>query len=305
MSKSLFFSILTVFVVLPALVQACACGCGVFDVGTGVMMPTSEGGTVWLEYDWMNQNKNWAGTGRSDPANNQDKKITTDFITAGGQYMFNRTWGAEIEIPYWNRSFTTTNDDNEITRSQHHALGDIRVKGIYAGLSDDMSTGLTYGLKLPTGDRSYGGFDRDTAIGTGSTDWLLGLYHMGTLSTDAKLNLFVTGQWDHAFTAVDHYRPGDEWDTALGSYYDAGSIVGGDKISPLLQLIGSYRLHDVGARANPQDSGYRRLLISPGFEYDVRDIKLYADVEVPIYQNVNGNQLTAPVQTKLVVGYNF
>ena len=52
-------------------------------------------------------------------------------------------------------------------------------------------------------------------------------------------------------------------------------------------------------------SGYQRLMLSPGVEYDVNNIKLYGDVEIPVYQHVNGNQLTAPVMYKFIVGYNF
>jgi hypothetical protein len=47
------------------------------------------------------------------------------------------------------------------------------------------------------------------------------------------------------------------------------------------------------------------LLIAPGIEYNIEPVKLYGDVEVPIYQNVNGNQLVAPVMLKFVVGYSF
>ena len=47
---------------LPGAAFACACGCGVFDVGTGTMIPNGTGGTVWLEYNYMNQNQNWDGT---------------------------------------------------------------------------------------------------------------------------------------------------------------------------------------------------------------------------------------------------
>ncbi|MDE1900179.1 MAG: hypothetical protein KGI37_00860 [Alphaproteobacteria bacterium] len=305
MSKKLLFVTLSLLVFAPAAAQACACGCGIFDVGTGTMMPTSSGGTVWLEYDYMDQNRNWAGQGPSNAANNSDKEITTHFITAGGQYMFNRSWGAEIEIPYDLRTFDTTGDDGGPAQFTHSALGDIRVKGIYSGFSDDMSTGVTYGLKLPTGDYSYSGFDRDTGIGTGSTDWLLGGYHMGLLSSAAHLDWFVNGQWDHAFTVSSHYRPGDEWDAALGSYYEAGAMLGADRLAPLLQLLGSYRLHDVGFNADPADSGYRRLLISPGVEYDVHNVKLYADIELPVFQDVNGNQLTASALGKFIVGYSF
>jgi hypothetical protein len=305
MSKKLLLvaAVSLLALITPDSANACACGCGIFDVGTGTMMPTDTGGTIWLEWDYMDQNINWSGTRRSDPANNSDKEIVSNFFVAGGQYMFSRSWGAEVEIPYTTRTFNTTDDSGNPLSFNHAAPGDVRVKGIYAGFSDDMSTGLTYGFKLPSGDRSFSGFDRDTSLGTGSTDTLLGGYHTGVLTPDGKFNWFVNGQWDHAVTAVDHYRPGDEWDAALGSYYNAGSVVGNDKIAPLLQLLGSYRLHDTGVNADTQDSGYRRLLISPGVEYDVEAIRLYADVELPVYQNVN--QLTAPVLTKFVVAYSF
>ena len=305
MSKRVLIAAVSLLTFAPALAHACACGCGVFDVGTGTMMPTNTGGSVWVGFDYMDQNVNWSGTRRSNPANNSDKEIVTDFITAGGQYMFNRSWGAEIEIPYSVRTFNTTDDSGSPASFHHAALGDVRVRGIYSGLSDDMSTGLTYGLKLPTGDYSYPNFDRDSSIGTGSTSWLLGGYHQGALTGDGRFDWFVNGLWDHAFTVASHYRPGDEWDAAVGSYYNAGPMLGARNIAPLLQLLGSYRLHDVGFNADPEGSGYRRLLISPGLEYDVGQIKLYGDVEVPVYQNVNGNQLTAPVLTKFVVAYNF
>ncbi len=288
---------------VPNLAYACACGCGVFDVGTGAMMPTGVGGSVWIQYSYMDQNRNWSGTKSANAANNSDKGITTNFITAGGQYMFDRAWGVQVEVPYWTRSFNTTDDSGNPAGFHHASWGDVRVKGVYAGFSDDMATGITYGLKLPTGDSHYPSFDRDTEIGTGSTDWLLGAYHMGRIG--GPFGWFVNGQWEHAFTVRDQYRPGDEVDGALGAYYEAGSLTGSDSIAPLLQFIGSARRHDTGANAAPNDSGYTRLMISPGVEYKVEPVKLYADVEVPVYQNMNGNQLVAPVLTKVTMAYDF
>lgn len=316
MSKRLLLGGVITLGLIPSISWACACGCGVFDVGTGTMMPTSEGGTVWLEYDFMNQSQNWHGTSASAGANNSDKQIRTDFLTAGGQYMFNRSWGVEAEIPYWDRHFKTTTDypnTGDVQMFDHSNIGDVRVKAVYSGLSDDMSSGLTFGLKLATGDFTYPNLDRDTSIGTGSTDLLLGAYHMGDLSSltgGLPFNWFVNGQFDQPFITQLNYRPGDEIDGAIGSYYSGLDFGTAGKIAPLLQLIGSIREHDVGINAAPDvngvhQSGYQRLLISPGAEYDINNTRLYGDIEVPIYQNVNGNQLTAPVLFKFMVGYNF
>ena len=54
--------LLLLFGFVPNIVLACACGCGVFEVGTSSMLPTSEGGMVWTEYDFMNQDINWSGS---------------------------------------------------------------------------------------------------------------------------------------------------------------------------------------------------------------------------------------------------
>src|ERR1700749_3007340 len=84
----------------PGLALACACGCGVFDVGTGTMMPTDTGGTVWLEYDFMNQVNNWHDSFEAPKANNPDKVLRSNFFQVGGEYMFSRSWGVLGEILY-------------------------------------------------------------------------------------------------------------------------------------------------------------------------------------------------------------
>ena len=74
----------------------------------------------------------------------------------------------------------------------------------------------------------------------------------------------------------------------------------------------SHREHDSGLASNPGDSGYDRLFISPGIditkvidEQNNRTFKLYGDVEVPVYQRENGNQLVAPYLFKIVAGLHI
>jgi hypothetical protein len=302
-------------VLAPDAALACACGCGVFEVGTSTMIPNDAGGNVWLEYDFMNQSQNWHGTSRASADNNNDKQIRTDFITVGGQYMFNRSWGIMAQVPYWDRHFKTMDDDGNIEHLHTSDFGDVRLRGVYSGFSDDMSTGVTFGLKLPTGQFNANGFDRDTQIGTGSTDLLLGVYHVGALTWDwgdggddkkaPMFNWFANLQTSAPVSIHDNYRPGDEISAAVGTYYNHGTIDGFGKLTPLLQVIASDRERDRGINADPDNSGYRRLLISPGLEYDIDQVRLYGDVGVPVYQNFNGNQLTAPVLLKFIVGYSF
>ena len=167
----------------PSVGRACACGCGVFDVATSSMFPNGAGGMAYLQYDFQDQDRNWSGTAQAPAANNPDKQIETDFFMAGFQYMFNSSWGVQLEVPYDYRTFKTTSNasGNPITTINWGALGDIRLEGIYTGFFADMSAGVTFGVKLPTGDWTYnnafGDVDRDSEIGTGSTDIRWWLFH--------------------------------------------------------------------------------------------------------------------------------
>ena len=291
----------------PLSALACACGCGVFGVGAGSLIPQTERGSVYVEYDFMNQNQNWSGTHSAPSENNDDKQIRTDFITIGGQAMITPTWGLMVEVPVWNWRFRTENDDDTgVDTFDHAALGDIRVQAVWTGLSKNMSTGLTFGLKLPTGDWTYPGFDRDTSIGTGTTDLLLGGYHIGSLDKDERWKWFIQGRAEIPLNSRSGYRPGQEADGAIGvSYGGIGKDTDRVKFTPVLQLITSVRAKDSGVEADRPNSGYQRLLISPGASVSTGKWTFYGDVEVPIYQRTIGNQLVAPVLFKAVVSRSF
>jgi hypothetical protein len=283
---------------LPTFAQACACGCAIFDVGTSSLLASGPGATVFLEYDFLNQTTNWSGSNSAPGANNADKKIRSDFLVAGLQYMFNDDWGVMAELPVTHRGFLTT-DSGTPEEFDHTALGDVRLMATYSGFSPDMSTGIIVGVKLPTGDSTYPHFDPDVQIGSGSTDILLGANHSGALSTDGDFGYYAQVMWEHEVATSHHYTPGSEVNGALGVSY-GGWTVGTAQISPILQAIISWRGHDGGLAGDPDNTGYTRLLISPGVKADFGSWRLYADVEVPVAQNVTGNQLIAPIALKLI-----
>jgi hypothetical protein len=297
-------------VLAPSVVHACACGCGVFDVATSSMLPNGQGGMAYLQYDFQDQSCNWSGTSMADAANNPDKEIKTDFVTAGLQYMFNSSWGFQFELPYDYRTFKTTSNapGNPITTINWGALGDIRLEGIYTGFFADQSAGVTFGLKLPTGDWTYnntwGDVDRDSEIGTGSTDILLGGFYRGNITKDEKWDWFAQGLLDVPVLTQVGYRPGVELDSAAGVDYKGFSL-GRMRISPVAQVIASERTSDCGSNANHDNSGYQRILLSPGIEFHIHPVKIYVDVELPVFQNFTGNQLAAPVLFKMSMSWMF
>jgi len=295
----------------PSQVWACACGCGVFEVGTSAMFPAGSGDMAYLEFDYQDQNHNWSDTSGAPATGNPDKEIWTGFTTLGLQTMVNRSWGFQAEVPYITRFFQTTGGatGEDIVSMKWSGIGDIRLEGIYTGFSDDLSAGLTFGLKLPTGsythNDAYGDVDRDSEFGTGSTDLLLGAYDRGKFGGNSDWTWYVQGGLDVPVLTQVQYQPGAELDTAFG-VYPAGWSVGPGKLTPIFQLKASERTRDQGANAaDPVASGFQRVLLVPGLEYNAHPLMVYADVERPVYQHVTGNQLTASLLYKVSVSYHF
>ncbi len=284
----LCMALIILFVIQQNLI-ACGCGCNVFSVGNKWMMAASEGFKLSFQYSYMDQNKNWNGLNTAPAYLNEDREVRTSFYTFGFQYMPDREWGIMLEAPMWNRYFSTF-DDGSLSSVNHLSFGDVRITGMYTGLSEDMSMAILLGVKLPTGSIDQSLFDRDTQIGTGTTDLLLGGYRMGQ---EILWGWFAQVLWQHAINSKDGYKPGDSFDANIGFHYDG--FVSSLSIVPILQVIGSFRGSDSGIESHPEDTGYQRLFIAPGFEFKFNyAVQLYADIRIPVLTNVTGNQLIAP-----------
>ncbi|HXN84951.1 MAG TPA: hypothetical protein VN867_02720 [Candidatus Binataceae bacterium] len=298
-------------IMAPTLTWACACGCGVFEVATPSLLPMSDGATAWVEYDFMNQYIDWHATTPASGIYNNDKKLATNFVTVGGQYMFNRSWGAMIEVPYWERNYrgAYSGDNDDIHSYDSNSIGDIRIMGMWTGLQEDMSTGFLGGFKVPSGNWHYPPWDRDTQIGTGSTDLLLGGYHMGDIPlikvAERPFGYYLQGLYDQPFAYQDHYKPGREFDTGLGTFYNFGVVGPLSEVSPMLTFLVSDRNHDRGTNSDPHDSGYFRIQVAPGIETAFKSVRFYTDIELPIFRNMNGYQLVAPYAIKTILSYSF
>jgi hypothetical protein len=317
---------------------ACACGCSVFDVG-GLDLPQEQdhGGRVFFEFWSGNQTQNYVGSSQAAASLNTDKQIVTQWYNVGFSYNFNRDWGVMVRIPTVNRTLVTdTGAFAGVVPFNSKDVGDIEIMGMYTGFFKDMSTGLIFGVKLPTGTFNAPGIDRDTQIGSGSTDLLLGAFHRGLLTGDNHWQYFSQvmlrrpflyqsaadpqGFFDGNPGVVQTYFPGYQVDGSVGIVYNnLYHVLGLDKITPLAQVIVSDRSRDEGTGADPFNSGFDRVMLSPGVEFTkVVDeaknqvVKLYADIEVPVYYRANAannagteGQLVAPVLIKVVGSYNF
>jgi hypothetical protein len=329
----LFVAMAPLFALTTTAARACACGCSVFDVGGGLLPQENDhGGRIFFEWWHANQNQNWVGNSKASAAANLDKRLATDWYAAGFMYMFNREWGVMARLPYVNRAFTTDTGPPDGVQTFHSKdWGELELTGIYTGFSQDLSTGVIFGLKLPTGTYTAQGLDRDTQIGSGSTDLILGAFHRGIITGDNAWQYFSQVRWQQPFLYraavnadtgnLELYKPSYQIDGAVGILYNNWyNVLGFDKITPLAQIIGSTRGRDRGEAADPLNSGFDRLMFSPGIEFtkvldepNNRVLKVYFDVEVPFYYRTNAGvndagsegQLIAPVLFKMITSNNF
>ena len=71
-------------------------------------------------------------------------------------YMINRDWGVGVRIPdrepgLHDRQRVSAQTTPDFETYHASTVGDIELTGMYTGLSKDMSKGLIFGVKLPTG----------------------------------------------------------------------------------------------------------------------------------------------------------
>jgi len=290
---SLFSIICSAFFLIPSIASACACGCGMFSVGMpGLGLATKTGVSINLQTTFLDQNAARQGNSKIPLNRSPDQRINSIFYNLNTQIQFNRKWGMVAMIPFWQRSFTTNgnfgNGPAQMISSNVNTLSDIRIMGEYTGFSPDMSIGLLFGLKLPTGTYTAPGFDRDTQPGSGTTDLLLGGYKMGQ---ELNWGWFVQGVVRSAISSRDGYRPGDSLQLVLGTHYDALPY-GHFHVTPMLRVNATLRQADSGIYSSPSNTGLQTVYLTPGILISMgAHWRMNANVYLPVYDHVHGVQL--------------
>ncbi|HEX5339880.1 MAG TPA: hypothetical protein VFX47_03280 [Gammaproteobacteria bacterium] len=296
-------------------VLACAsCGCTLnTDLGSQGMV-TGSGWRVGLRYDLVDQDQMHNGkdvVSIAVPDSEEvEQRTRNGYTTLGINYGFNRRWSMELQLPWLNRFHTTyAEGDSTLSSSHSDSLSDARLLGRYTGLSPDMSSGLLFGLKLPTGVRNVtfstgpaagDALDRSLQPGSGTTDVLLGAYHFDNFN--AQFGWFTQVMYQHALAAHDGYQPGDSFNLNAGLQYYLN-----DSFTPQLQINAQVRGHDTDADpAGHDNSGGRLLYISPGVTFNLGNgWHGHAFVQFPLYQNVYGLQLTPTHIVSIGASYSF
>ena len=266
---------------------------------------TDEGVRADVHYEYIDLDQPRNGRDRVSvgeiPRHHDEVETKNRNWVASFDYAFSPTWGVGVVLPYVDREHLHIHNHQggKIPETWHfREIGDVRVQAhhlMYVG--DDAehprSWGLNFGVKLPTGKHDVANADGDVAErtlqpGTGTTDALLGVYYHGGAPLQGW-TWFTRAQAVVPMNTRDEYKPGKQLQLDAGVRYAWGNNTG-------LMLQANYiaKGRDSGAQAEPEDSGQRQLFVSPGISYNItRDAQVYAFVQVPLYQSVNGVQLTA------------
>ena len=256
-----------------------------------------------VRYEYYEQNDLRSGTHAVDrgaltfPNANEIQQSTLNRnVWLGLDYGVNANWGVSAQLPYYGRSHSTiAAGDTAVSTSHANGIGDVRLLGRYL-FNHDMSGGwgMQFGLKLPTcgfhqafdgGPQAGGALDRGLQLGTGTTDALAGVSYFGRPT--ANLGWFAQALLQRPLDEREDFRPSTSLNLNAGVRW-----LNTSRVTPELQVNARFEGREGGGQADYDNSGATVISVSPGVSVDLwRDLDVFAFVQVPVYQRVNGLQL--------------
>jgi hypothetical protein len=274
------------------------------DWGAGTTGLT-EGSTLDVRYENIRQAQPRSGSRKVGvgevPSHHDEVHTFNQNLVATYSQTWASGWGLSATLPFVDRDHLHIhNHHGAQLREQWNfrELGDMRLTGRYQRALEGpdatpRTAGVFLGLKLPTGrtDKANGNGDeaeRSLQPGSGTTDLLAGaIFHQQVAASGAAW--FAQVQLQQPLNSHDGFRPGAQLGLDLGYAHPFTQ-----RLSGLVQVNALAKRRDRGANAEPDDSGGRFLFLSPGLSYKLGErFLVYAYYQQPLYQHVNGVQLTA------------
>ena len=230
---------------------------------------------------------------------------TSDRLVLSAIVPFVSRFHEHIEDSHFEHSSVSTRSvrHDTVETWNFHDLGDIAVSARYRVTPRLWATG---GVELPTGVRrpenDEGEFAEPTlAPGSGSTDFFWGLVYQtqltvpslshGLLGSASVMPFFVGATYRLNGRGTEDYRQGDELLVNAGLNYPLFT-----HLQVLAQVNVDFRdRDDVGnTDEDPSHTGRTSIYLSPGLRVGLPGgIAAYGLVQLPVYQRVNGIQLSS------------
>jgi hypothetical protein len=284
---------------------------------------TTESGTrLDLRYEYINQDQPRSGTNKVGvgeiPRDHDEVRTVNRNWIAALDHAFDANWGVNVSLPVVDRFHQHIHNDPDTGDQEPEtwdftSLGDMRVLGRYQFASHQHGDGtarmdlwgLNFGVKLPTGqfhEKNTEGelAERTLQPGTGTTDALIGAYFYSLLPL-RNLSWFAQALYQAPLNEREDYKPGSRFGIDVGTRYEAS-----DQLGLMLQANFLQKGRDKGLQAEPEDSGGTFLYVSPGASWNLtKQLQLYGFVQLPVYQKVNGVQLTADYALAVGISTRF
>ena len=280
-----------------------------------------------LRYSSVRLDQLRSGSNKVAPADPTDPAIAgeevenlyTDnrLLTATADYTLDDRSGFSVQLPYVMRTHKHTIADPTqptVETFDAKALGDIRIVGRYRIVADDSGgAGIKVGVKLATGRRDVandqGAVPGEVSLqpGNGSNDLIVGAFWQHGAHGDTW-SYFAQALLQTSLKHRAEFKPGKQANLDAGLRYALGTSA-----SALLQLNYQVNARDKGPAAPADASGVagsstggRFLYLSPGLSLAVTPgTNLYGLLQLPLYQYVNGEQLTASRSFTVGVNHRF
>ncbi len=308
--------------VTPSQIAMASCGASFCSINTNWNM---QGATVepgWrldLRGEYIDQDQPMTGSSEVDVGqirrHHDEVETRNRNVLATLDYAVNDRLGFSATVPVTDRSHAHIHNHRgakipgnwDFTR-----LGDVRLQTRYQWSVENQAQppgqstyGVNLGVKLPTGkihvENSAGErAERSLQPGTGTTDLLLGAYYNRLLS-GSDASWFVQGLLQQPLNKHENFEPGHRITADLGLRYELNNKIG------LLGQINTLLVErDQGLEAEPDSTGGKFVYFSPGATFAVTPTaQLYGFVQLPMYQYVNGVQLTADYSVAAGVSIRF
>ena len=290
---------------IPAMASCGSAYCSLNTDLAAESVGIGEGTLFDLRYEAINQTQPRAGSKKvavgEMPRHHDEVSTRNRNFIATYSRTFASGWGLSVMAPFAGREHVHVHNHRGqqfVDKWSFRKIGDLRVTGRYqtaltGSEAAPRTAGIVMGVKLPTGRRDVANADGDIAErtlqpGSGTTDLIAGAFFHHHFPQQGS-SWFVQAQVQRALNERDSFRPGTQLAADVG-YSNALT----DKVSGIVQVNAVVKRRDRGAEAEPADSGSRSLFLSPGISFQLTDVvRAYAFYQHPLYQHVNGVQLTS------------
>ena len=264
-----------------------------------------------LHFEWIDQGQprnktNDVAVGEISAHHDEVRTINRNTILTL-DHTINEQFSVAVSVPWRTVSHDHIHNHNQGTehipeRWDFSEVGDVQVVGRYQRIPNK---GLLAGLKLPTGSFTVKNEEGDAAErtlqpGSGTTDILVGAYfqHHDIRSPN---NWFAQALWQVPLNSRDNFKPGGSVKLEGGVQYSASA-----QWSLLAQLNVVIKARDKGDEAESEDSGSKSIYFSPGVSFAATPtMRIYSFLQQPLYQNMNGVQLTADYSAVVGIKSSF